>query len=124
MKLLYHLFDGRRGVRWLAQRYPAPGPPRGSAIRKQVVRIGRVRWRSCTTVAFSDDGLFLHVEPPGHAFPAILIPWCEIAGVERIRLYGLAALRLCCSDPAAPPIDIYAKHVEEMRPYLSGSILD
>jgi hypothetical protein len=115
MRFFYNLLGGKHGVRWLAARYPFTGDRPADALTRQVVRIGKVRSRFCTTVGIGDSGLYLSVEPPGHRVPGIRIPWSEIQAVRPAVPYGRRASELVCCDPNAPPIAMDWRHVASVR---------
>jgi hypothetical protein len=115
-------------ARWpaLAARFPAPGPPQGTALPGQVTGIGLVR-DNVTTLHVSPQGLYMTpmiLFRPGRK--PVLVPWAQVKYVSpgislwgrvyvldlggvttlRVRENGYAAIHpwlVGAGSPAAPP---------------------
>jgi hypothetical protein len=113
------LFGHVSGLTRLAQQYPAAERPEGVERLKQTVKIGAVRYRRCVTVNVSPQGLYLRVQPPLSRYPAVLIPWDEVKGTRRARLYGRRGIRLSIGRPEVGAVTMYEELFRLMQPYLS-----
>jgi hypothetical protein len=104
----------------LAQRYAAEEPPAGQTVARQTVRVGRARYRHSVQIVVAPQGLWLSMQPSLAQSPALLIPWCEIKGTQKTRLYSREAIQLSIGDPPTTTIAVYAKLFETMSPYIES----
>lgn len=111
------------GLNRLMERYPATEVQEGVERVKQTVQIGWVRYRSCVTVIISARGLYLNVIPPLSRRAEMLIPWDEIKGVSKTKLYGRNASQLSLGSSGKDNLIVYDGLIEFMQPYLRADLL-
>jgi hypothetical protein len=116
------IFAKLSGLTGLAQRYPVTQPPMGATLAKQTVRVGSVRYRRCVDVSVGEGGLYLGVHPPLLAQGDILIPWDEIRGAQKTRLYSRKAVRLSIGEPEFGSVTLYKALYEQVSPHLRPSV--
>ncbi len=120
---MHRIFARGSGYAELARRFPADHEPQGQKFTGQHVRVGAVRWRFCTTIVFSPEGLYLAVmagvpvigNPRFTGHPPVLIPWSEIREVRRTVLYWRRAVALTVGEPAVVTLAMY----ESFWPYIA-----
>jgi hypothetical protein len=101
------LFAELSGLTKLVQRYPVTQPPTGATFAKQTVKVGSVRYRRCVVVSIGEGGLYLGVHPPLLEQGDMFIPWEEIKGAQRARLYSRRAVRLSIGEPEFGSVTLY-----------------
>jgi len=117
--ILRKLLFNKKRIAALINAYHTSTQPEGNVYEKQTIALGRmVRYRKCTTVSFSPEGLFLSISFFGGRQPPILIPWNEIARVTQTRLYGREALMLWVGTPLICIIKVYPSLFSMTEPYL------
>lgn len=71
----------------LADRFPGGPRPNGEKMRRQVLRLGRVRENGLTTLIATNGGLYMYANPLFRfRRPPVLIPWRNLRHVESGRL--------------------------------------
>jgi hypothetical protein len=116
------IFAKHSGLTGLARRYPVTRPPAGVTLAKQTVKVGSVRYRSCVAVAVGEGGLYLGVHPPLLEQGDMLIPWEEIRGAQKTRLYSRRAVRLSIGEPEFGSVTLYKALYEWVAPYLRPGV--
>lgn len=116
------IFAKHSGLTGLAQRYPVTQPPTGATLAKQTVKVGSVRYRSCVDVSVGEGGLYLGVHPPLLEQGDMLIPWDEIKGAQKTRLYSRKAVRLSIGEPEFGSVTLYKALYEQVAPYLRPGV--
>lgn len=118
-------FSKLSGLDALAQKYPAAAQVPNAAVSRQTVQIGRVRYRNCVSIFFSEAFFGLRVEhPPVGTATDLQIPWREIKAVQAAKLYGRSAKRLSVGCPEVGAVTVYDQLFERMRPYLAPAMPD
>ena len=112
------IFAKHSGLAGLARRYPVSQPPTGAMLTKQTVKVGSVRYRRCVDVGIGEGGLYLGVHPPLLAKGDMLIPWEEIKGARKTRLYSRRAVRLSIGEPEFGSVTLYEGLYEQAAPHL------
>jgi hypothetical protein len=126
-RLLYGIFARRSGYAELARRFPADHEPEGQKYTWQTIRVGAVRWRFCTTIVLSPEGLYLAVmsrmplfrDPAFNRHPAVLIPWSEVKAVYPTILFLQRAFALAIGDPKITAIAFFQRFLPLIEPYIS-----
>ena len=109
----------RKGVSELAKAFQTTAEPEGEVYQRQTVGLGRMlRYRGCVSVSVSPQGLYLFIRTFRGRIPPVLIPWNQITGVSRARLYGRDAVSLSVGTPNMVAIRVYSGLFSGMRPYL------
>jgi hypothetical protein len=116
------IFAKYSGLTNLAQRYPVTQLPTGAMLIKQTVKVGAVRYRRCVDVSIGEGGLYLGVHPPLLKQGDMLIPWEEIKGAQKTRLYSRKAVRLSIGEPEFGSVALYKALYEQVVPYLQSSV--
>jgi hypothetical protein len=116
------IFAKHSGLTGLAQRYPVTQPPTGAMLAKQTVKVGVVRYRRCVAVSIGENGLYLGVHPPLLEQGDLLIPWEEIKGAQRTRLYSRRAVRLSIGEPEFGSVTLYDGLYKRVAPYLQPGV--
>jgi hypothetical protein len=116
------VFAKHSGLTGLAQRYPVTQPPAGATLAKQTVKVGAVRYRRCVDVSVGAGGLYLGVHPPFLEQGDVLIPWEEIKGARKTRLYSRRAVRLSIGEPEFGSVTLYKALYEQVAPYLQPGV--
>jgi len=117
--LLTQLSGRASGWAELAKRYPAQELPAGQEFTWQTIRVGIVRYRHAARVIVTPQGLGLSLQLKVTKLPPLFIPWEEIKGTQKTRLYGRQAVRLSIGEPPGSKIVVYTKLFEAMSPYLA-----
>jgi hypothetical protein len=117
------IFAKHSGLTGLARRYPVTQPPAGATLAKQTVRVGSVRYRRCVDVSIGEGGLYLGVHPPLLEQGDMLIPWEEIRGAQKTRLYSRRAVWLSIGEPEFGSVTLYKALYERIAPYLRPGVL-
>jgi len=115
------IFAKHSGVTGLARRYPVTQQP-GAVLAKQTVKVGSVRYRSCVDVNIGESGLYLGVHPPLLEQGDMFIPWEEIKGARKTRLYSRKAVRLSIGEPEFGSVTLYEGLYERVAPYLQPAV--
>jgi hypothetical protein len=123
--LISGLFARGGGYKALVERFGVEREPPPSALRRQTVMMDRtVAYKRCVTLASVPEGLYFRVDAWGfRAQPAALIPWAQVAAVERARLYRFPGVRLTIGSPCIASLTVYAGCYERLGPCLEGSVI-
>jgi hypothetical protein len=116
------LFAKLSGLTRLTQQYPVTQPPTGTTLAKQTVKVGSVRYRRCVVVSVGEEGLYLGVHPPLLEQGEMLIPWGEIKGAQKARLYSQRAVRLSIGEPEFGSVTLYDGLYKLIAPYLPSAV--
>jgi hypothetical protein len=116
------IFAKHSGLVELARRYPVTQLPTGAMLAKQTVKVGSVRYRSCIAVSVGERGLYLGVHPPLLAKGDMLIPWEEVKGAWKTRLYSRRAVRLSIGEPEVGSVTLYEGLYKQVAPHLRPDI--
>jgi hypothetical protein len=116
------MFAKHSGLTGLTQRYPVTQSPTGTTLAKQTVKVGSVRYRRCVDVSIGEGGLYLGVHPPLLEQGDMLIPWDDIKGARKTRLYSRRAVRLSIGEPELGSVTLYEGLYEQVAPYLQADV--
>jgi hypothetical protein len=130
MRLMFRLFSRVGSYGELAARFPADHEPEGDRFTGQHIRVGAVRWRFCTTIVFSPEGLYLAVlrgvpvigDPGFTGHPAVLIPWSEIKAVGRTIFYLQRAVALSVGEPRIATVAMLVRFWPYIAPHVSARL--
>lgn len=115
---MMRFFEQVSGWAKLAKQYPATLEPRGPIHTKQTVQIGPVRFRRCVTVSLGPQGLWLWARPLLSRYSPMLIPWGEVKGTQRTRIYWAPALLLYIGAPEVGTIRVRGQLMAIVQTYL------
>ena len=76
-------------------------------LKKQTIKIGKVRYRRCVNVGTLESGIYLEIDPSFGKKSCILIPWQMINRVEPSKLCGLPAMTLLIGKEKQFRIGLY-----------------
>lgn len=115
VRIMLGVFASTSGANAIMQRYPGPPDPVGQVWKRQTVMIGAVRYRSCTTVGISAQGLFLAV---GTVRGTALIPWDQFGSVRPSMVYWRKAVQLDVGEPLVGKVTVFEDLYGAMGAYL------
>jgi hypothetical protein len=107
----------------LAGRFPAGDEPRGIRFERQSIEFGdRLRYKH-VRVIITHEGLYVRIIGIILAtMPRLFIPWDEISGSEKTRLYMRPARRLRVGEPQIGAIVVWDPVYIECLPHLPASL--
>jgi hypothetical protein len=111
------LLGALSGWRTLAQRFRATLRPTGTAIKNQVVSIGKIPEHRVTHMVASEAGLYLWVNPLFRFLhPPLMIPWIGITAVREVKTLWWRTFELNIADVTT--ISVTRRAHELLRRYL------
>jgi hypothetical protein len=117
------LFAGSGYVQ-LAERYATSSEPVGRRFERQTVELGgRARYKRCTRLIVTREGLYVRVmQVLLGRHPALLIPWSEITAVKTVALYLDEARRLSVGESSAGSITVWLPVFNVLEPFLAPEL--
>jgi hypothetical protein len=130
IRFMWRIFFRASGYSALAGRFTADHEPQGETFTWQHLRIGVVRYRFCTTMVFSPEGLYLTVgrnipllrNMAIAQHPALLIPWSEVKAVNPTILYLQSAIALTIGEPQIAVIAMMSRFAPLVKHYTSLTV--
>ncbi len=130
IRFMWRIFFRCSGYAALAERFTADHEPQGDTFTWQHMRIGVVRYRFCTTMVFSPEGLYLTVgrnipllrNMAIAQHPALLIPWSEVKALHPTILYLQSAVAMTIGEPQVAVIAMMSRFAPLIEHYTSLSV--
>lgn len=101
----------------------APPAPEARSFSMASGAVGMSRYNGALRVHVQPDGLRLSVLlpfRPGH--PPVLIPWAEIASVERKTRFAISTYEVAVGDPEVATLTLPESVIEAMRDVLPTAV--
>lgn len=117
--MIMRFFSEISGLSKIAARFSAVQLPDDTALTKQTLQIGSVRFRSCVSVHFYEKGFFFWVCTVFRKYPKIFIPWNEFKSIQEAKIYGRRAMELSIGTPAIGSIRIPMEIFSNIKTYLN-----
>lgn len=106
------------GISKLIDHFEIKSFPDKKKILKTTIQVGPFRYRECSYLFFSKEGLFLKIKHIFKNHPVILIPWKSIEDYRGATLYGRKAIQLDFNDPSLPSVKLYEADIEDYYHWL------